>query len=60
MPPDVEPDVPLVELELPPYGGKATSGLRMLSAEPCLSTSFQFRDELPLSLEDIVGEVVGL
>jgi hypothetical protein len=45
-PPEVEPEV-LPEEELPPYGGKATSGLRMPRAEPCLSTSFQLVDELP-------------
>ena len=50
------------EVELPPYGGKATSGLRMLRAEPCLSTSFQSRDELP-EVPDIVDkrlEGIGL
>lgn len=56
-PPEV-PELLPPEVELPPYGGKATSGLRMLRAEPCLRRSFQSRDELP-EVPDIVDEMLG-
>jgi hypothetical protein len=56
-PPELEPELPPPELEPPPEGEKATSGLRMLRAEPCLSTSFQLREELPELLDDIVARM---
>lgn len=55
--PEVEPEV-LFEVELPPYGGKATSGLRIPRAEPCLRMSSQLRDELS-EVPDMVKRLVS-